>query len=222
MSFDVASIKLHKGIITFSSDPAIKGRTVRSTASTLCNFIEYAYGIRGDQLVGEPKWAADEHYDLDAKSEGEATLTTAQTRAMMQSLLAERFQLKVHRETLEVPIYNLVVGKNGPKFQPSAPDATGGFRVRAGATGDHMEVKRGTMAQFARQLSFYAGRPVVDRTGLDGAYAFTLDWVPAPPPDSDAPDIFAALREQLGLLLESTKGPVEKLVIDHVEKPSEN
>ena len=81
------------------------------------------------------------------------------------------------------------------------------------------------MAQLARQLSNTAGRPVMDRTGLTGYYAFALDWFPAdrtPPPDLDAPDMFAALREQLGLRLDPARAPVEKLVIDHVEKPSEN
>ena len=118
-----------------------------------------------------------------------------------------------------------MIGKGGPKFQASAPDATGGYSVRAGESGLHMEAKRGTMEQLARQLSNTAGRPVMDQTGLTGYYAYTLDWFPAdrtPPPDLDAPSMFAALQEQLGLRLESTKGPMEKLVIDRVEKPTEN
>jgi len=224
-SFDVASVKLHPGVVTFSSDPAIHGRTVTATASKLRDLIEYAYAVRSDQISGEPTWAASDHYDLDAKAEGEDTLTTAQSRQMVQALLADRFQLKVHRETQDVPIYALVIGKGGPKFQPSAPDASGGYSVRAGDNGLHMEVKRGTMEQLARQLSNTAGRPVMDKTGLTGNYAYTLDWFPAdrtPPPDLDAPSMFAALQEQLGLRLESTKGPMEKLVIDYVEKPTEN
>jgi len=224
-SFDVASVKSHKGPITYSADPAVHGRTVTGTACALRDLIEYAYGVRSEQISGQPSWALSEHYDLDAKSEGEGTLTTAQSRQMVQTLLADRFQLKVHRETQEVSIYALVVGKSGPKFQASAPDATGGYSVRAGEKGIHMEAKRGSMEQLARQLSGAAGRPVVDKTGLTGTYVYTLDWFPAdrtPPPDLDAPDMFAALQEQLGLKLESTKGPIEKLVIDHVEKPSEN
>lgn len=224
-SFDVASVKLHKGVITFSADPAVHGRTVISTASTLRDFIEYAYGVRSDQIAGAPAWAFSEHYDLEAKAEGEGALSTAQSRQMIQALLADRFQLRIHRENQEVAVYALAVARGAPKFQSAAPDAKGGYSVRAGDKGLHMEVRRGTMAQLARQLSVTAGRPVMDRTGLSGYYAFTLDWFPAdrtPPPDLDTPDMFAALREQLGLRLEPSRAPVEKLVIDHVDKPSEN
>jgi uncharacterized protein (TIGR03435 family) len=224
-SFDVASVKLHKGVITYSADPAVHGRTVTGTASTLRDLIEYAYAFRSDQISGEPAWALSDYYDLDAKADGEGTLTTAQSRLMVQTLLADRFQLRVHRETQEVSIYALVVAKGGPKFKASPSGATGGSSVRAGDKGIHMEAKRGSMEQLARQLSNTAGRPVMDRTGLTGSYAYTLDWFPedrATSPDPDAPSMFAALQEQLGLRLESTKGPMERLVIDHVEKPSEN
>jgi uncharacterized protein (TIGR03435 family) len=225
LSFDVASVKLHKGVITFSSDPTIHGRTVISTASTLEDLIEYAFVIRSDQIVGEPAWALADHYDLEAKPEGEGVLPTAQSRQMVQSLLADRFQLKIHREMQEVAVYALVVAKGGPRFQPAAAEAKGGYSVHGGDKGLHLEAKRGTMEQLARQLSVTADRPAMDRTGLNGYYAFTLDWFPAnrsAPPDLDAPDVFAALREQLGLRLEPAKAPVEKLVIDQVEKPSEN
>jgi uncharacterized protein (TIGR03435 family) len=144
---------------------------------------------------------------------------------MLQALLAERFQLKVHRETREIPMYAVVVGKNGPKMKPVSADATGGSFVRTGDQGNHMETTKGNMVQLADQLSFTAGRPVIDKTGLQGYYAYTLDWFPANrtmPPDSPASDMFQAIRDQLGLKLENTKGPGEELVIDHVEKPSEN
>jgi uncharacterized protein (TIGR03435 family) len=225
-SFDVASVKLHKGEVTFSQDPTPRGRRVIATASTLLDLVTYAYGMRYDQISGGPSWAGADHYDIEAKAEGEGSpLTAAQSREMVQKLLSDRFQLKVHRETVEAPVFALVVGKNGPKLKPIPADATGGGFVRATGKGLHMEAKKGTMEQLARQLSATAGRPVIDRTGLAGYYAYTLDWFPAnrvPPPDLDAPSMFAALPEQLGLRLESTKGPIEKLVIDHVEKPSEN
>jgi uncharacterized protein (TIGR03435 family) len=224
-AFDVASIKLVKGVITHSADPSVHGRRVTSIASTLRDLIEYAYEIRGEQIAGDPNGASSDHYDLDARSEGEGTLTISEARQMMQALLAERFQLKVHRETQEVPMYGLVVAKGGPKFHASALDAKGGYMVRGGEKGMHMEAKRTTMDQLARQLSYSAGRPVVDKTGLIGTYAFTLDWYPegrTPPPDVEAPSIFDALPEQLGLKLEGFKGPMEKLVIDHAERPSEN
>jgi uncharacterized protein (TIGR03435 family) len=224
-SFEVASIKFHPEPITHSADPAIRGSRVSGTAITLIDLIEDAYGLRRDQISGEPGWARTSHYDIDAKGPGDSAITRDQLKQMLQSLLAERFQLKVHRETEEVPVYALVTDKNGPKLKAIAPDATGGYSVQGTAKGMHMVVTRGTMDQLARQLSNTAGRPVIDRTNLPGLYAYTLDWFPSdlvPPPDLDTPSMFAALQEQLGLRLEATKGPVEKLVIDHAEKPSEN
>jgi uncharacterized protein (TIGR03435 family) len=225
LSFEVASIKQHPGEITFSSDPSIRGRKVSATASTLLDLITYAYGMRYDQVTGGQDWASSDHYDLDAKADGEGILTASQSRLMVQALLADRFQLKVRRETQEAPVYALVIGKNGPKLKAVAPDATGGGSVRGTAKGLHMETTKGTMEQLALQLSNTAGRPVVDKTGLAGYYVYTLDWYPAnliAPADLDTPSMFDALQEQLGLKLESTRGPVEKLVIDHAGRLSQN
>lgn len=224
-SFDVASIKLHSGNITFSSDPAVRGRTVTGTASTLLDLITNAYGVRYEQVSGGPSWLSSDHYDISAKAEGEGTLTKEQARQMLQALLEDRFQLKIHRETKEVPVYALVVGKNGPKLKETSADAPGNNFVRGSSAGLHMEATRGTMEQLARQLSTTAGRPVIDRTGLTGYYAYTLDWIPAsrtPEPDSDTPSMVTAIQEQLGLKLERSKGPFEMLIVDRAEKPTEN
>jgi uncharacterized protein (TIGR03435 family) len=223
-TFDVASIKQHKGVITFSSDPAIHGRTVTATASTLRDLVTYAYAVRYEQLAGGPAWIANDHYDLLAKSEGDGVLTPPEARQMVQALLADRFQLQVHRETQEAPMYALVIVKNGPKLKLSAPDATGGYSVRTTGKGVRMEAARTTMEQLSRQLAGTSGRFVVDQTGLTGLYAFTLEWSAerTVPSDSDAPSVFDALRDQLGLKLEATRGPVERLVIDRAERPSEN
>jgi uncharacterized protein (TIGR03435 family) len=224
-SFDVASIKLHPGTITMSADPAVRGRRVTGTASTLLDLITTAYGVKYDQVSGGPGWGDSDHYDIDAKAEGDGILTKDQAQKMLQTLLAERFQLKIHRETKEVPVYALVVGKNGPKLKETSADAPGKNFVRGGSTGMHMEATRGTMEQLARQLSATAGRPVVDKTGLTGYYAYTLDWIPASralEPDSDIPSMVTAIQEQLGLKLERAKGPIEMLIVDHAEKPSEN
>jgi uncharacterized protein (TIGR03435 family) len=224
VSYDVATIKYRKGPINFSADPVIRGRAVTGIALTVRDLLTYAYAVRYDQLSGGPSWAADDHYDILAKSEGEGTLTLAQSRQMMQALLAERFHLQIHRETQEVPVYALVVGNNGPKLTP-ATETTGCYSVRGDDKGLRMEARCGTMDQVARQLAGTAGRFVVDKTGLTGRYAFTLVWWPAnriPPPDSDAPSMFKAVEEQLGLKLESGRGPIEMLLIDHVEKPTDN
>jgi uncharacterized protein (TIGR03435 family) len=197
-SFEAASIKLHPEPIAFSSDSAAHGSRVTATAITLIDLITNAYGVRYDQISGGPSWVKSEHYDVVAKAEGESTITKDQLRQMLQTLLADRFQLKIHREAKETPVYQLVVGKGGPKLKEAAPDAKGGYVSRGSDTGQmRMEATKGTMEQLARQLSVTAGRPVIDKTGLTGYYAYTLDWFPANrpvEPDSDIPSIFTARK----------------------------
>ena len=165
---------------------------------------------------------------------------------MLQTLLADRFQLKIHKELRELPVYALQIGKNGPKLEPSRgsgcfdpvadPKAfivpttlpCGGFRNAS----NQMAGAKITMSHFTANLSKYVGRAVVDKTGLDGAYDITLQWTPdetqaflatgPPAADASGPSIFSAVQEQLGLRLESQKGPVDVLVIDHAEKPDAN
>jgi uncharacterized protein (TIGR03435 family) len=224
-SFEVASIKAHPGPITFSKGPLVNGASLTGTAITLLNLIADAYGLRYDQISGGPNWLGSDHFDIVAKSAAEGPLARNQAMQMLQGLLADRFQLKVHRETKETPVYALAVGKNGAKLKESAPDETGGTSVRGNGIEMHMEASKGTMDKLAYQLSLTAGRPVLDRTGLSGHYTYTLDWLPAngtAPPDSDIPSIFAAVQEQLGLRLEATKAPIEMLIVDRAAKPSEN
>ena len=224
-AFEVASIKLHPEPITVSQDPTIRGSRVTATASTLLDLVTTAYAMRYDQVSGGPAWVNSTHYDIAAKAEGDAALTKEHFRRLLQALLADRFQLKVHRETKEVPVFALVVGKNGPKLKETSANAPGNNFVRGGAKGLHMEASKGTMEQLARQLSVSAGRSVVDKTGLTGYYAWVLDWIPPngnADPDSDTPALFTAIQEQLGLKLEPTKGSLEMLVIDSAQKPSEN
>ena len=171
---------------------------------------------------------------------------------MLQALLADRFKLSVHFETKPGPIYALVVAKKGPKLQEARPDNSysygikgfdgqplGPHRTRMGS--GELTVQALPMATVAHLLSMHIGRTVVDRTGLMGNYDFTLLWTPQQgetavfggpeggqlhaenaPPESSGPTLFEALQEQLGLKLESQKGPAEVLIIDHAEKPSEN
>src|SRR5215831_17938893 len=174
--FEVATLKLCKGPITSSSDPVVRGRTVTATAVTLRDLLTYAYSVRYEQLEGGTSWMANDHYDLAAKSEGEGSLMPVQARQMMQALLADRFQLRAHRETQEVPMHALVVAKNGAKLKPSAPDALGGCSVRGGEKGMRIEGSRCTLDFLARQLAGTSGRFVVDHTGLTGPYIFALDW----------------------------------------------
>ena len=141
---------------------------------------------------------------------------------MLQALLAERFQLKFHSEAKEVSGYALLVAKNGPKLKPSPPDAQGGMRMNTPGQTVAMTVTKWSMEQLARQFSGQTQQPVLDKTGLAGEYDFQLMFVPDGASDTSAPELLTAIQEQLGLKLEPTKVPIEVLVIDHAEKPSEN
>jgi len=194
-----------------------------------------------------PKWVAEDRFNIQAKA-AEASPTKDQMRLMMQALLADRFQLAVHFETQEIPLLALVLvkpGKLGPQLRPhsegpscDAAPPPGVFppkchvmildvgRVAIGASRDTtMPLIAGALAPMG-QLA----RPVVDRTGLTGSFDFTLEWSPdippqapgEPAPDAQGPSFQEALREQLGLKLEPTKGPQPILIVDKVEKPSEN
>ncbi len=172
-----------------------------------------------------------ERYDISAKSApGSSPNGVSETRLKVQTLLAQRFQLEVHRETRDLPIYALVVGKNGSKLiegQASVPDgAPTGIRAGCGQITGTMASIGNLAVYLERQLR----RPVVDRTGLSGKYNFQLDWTPDSGPCSasvdsalsDAPSIFTAIEEKLGLKLESTKAPVEVIVVERAEKADEN
>jgi uncharacterized protein (TIGR03435 family) len=221
-SFEVASIKPHPGVITFSADPSVKGNRVTATASTLLDLIESAYHARRDQILGAPGWIDSDHYDLEATA-GASTITVDQMRRMLQTLLAERFQLRIHHETREVPMCALVLDKRGPKLKVSSPYEPPKGRITGDGSGMHMEVAKGTMAQLASRLSSNgAGQPVMDKTGLTGVYSYKLDWVNAPGADSELPTLSGALQEQLGLRLEPTKGTSDIIVVEHAVRPSAN
>jgi len=221
-SFEVASIKPHPGEVTFSADPTVKGNRVTATASTLIDMITVAYHVRYDQISGAPGWARTDHYDLEATVAAGA-IDREQMMSMLRTLLAERFQLRIHRETKEVPTYALVVSKSGAKLKESSPTEEPKGQTSGDGSGMHMNVCQGTMAQLAARLSGNgAGRPVIDRTGLTGKYSFKLDWVNAPGVESDRPSLAMALQDQLGLRLEPALGPSEIVVIDHAERASAN
>jgi uncharacterized protein (TIGR03435 family) len=228
------------------------------TNLTLRRLILNAYGVQDHQLSGDPPWAASEHYDIQATAAGNTSVQQMEG-PMLQVLLEERFKLMLHRETRQLPVYELAPGKDGAKLQPSKegscttysvdsapPPAPAPGQPNGNFCGLHLTVnglnrtldgKGVTMAAFATNLSrtytSELGRNVIDRTGLTGTFDVHLKWtidpltVPAAggaaaPPDPAGPSLFAALQDQLGLRLESAKGPVEVLVVDHVEKPSAN
>ncbi|HUZ94902.1 MAG TPA: TIGR03435 family protein [Edaphobacter sp.] len=195
-----------------------------------------------NHIVGAPAWVQQQsnRYEIQAKIEDSLyaamqKMTPMQQREqvefMEQSLLANRFKLKVHFETREMPIYALVVAKGGPKLSPAKEgESTRLFDTAESEHGIETTATAITLDDFARSPLVFGGRTVVDQTGLKGAYDFTLKWGREQPADSDtrqqngadAPYLFTAIQEQLGLKLVPTKGPVEVIVIDHIEKPSAN
>jgi uncharacterized protein (TIGR03435 family) len=187
--------------------------------------IALAYSLLPVQVHGGPSWIDSERYDFVAKAES-PDASQDQLRAMLQSLLTDRFKLVVHRETQEVPVYTLAVGKSGSKMQESKD----GRKNYINWTGPGQVVfTESGMLGLISILSSTVGGPVVDKTGLTGFYSYKLEFTdprfqrPGSQPSVDAaPDIFRAVQEQLGLKLEAKKGPVEVLVVDHAERASEN
>jgi uncharacterized protein (TIGR03435 family) len=227
-SFEVASIRPHNTPVT-TVGISVSGSRVTVVAYGLLGLLMDAYKLEPYQIIGGPKWMDSDRFDIAAKAEGDGAPAPAQVGQMLQSLLADRFHLQVHRGTRELPLYVLVVGRAGSKMRASDTDAAPSFSMRSSGGLTDIRVSKGTMEQLAKQLSSAgAGRPVLDRSGLRGSYDFELRWSPdlsAAPNVSEAsrtPSLFTAIQEQLGLRLEATKGPVQVLVIDHVEKPSEN
>ncbi len=192
----------------------------------------YAYNLKNYQVADTPALEAvgETYYDIAAKAEGDGTPKQGEFRQMLQALLADRFKLKVHREMREMPVYALVVGKNGPKFKESSADANPSGNYGVNGRNQTMSLSKATMEDVARDLRVYVDRPVVDKTGLKGNYDIKMEATPAfrisrnPDNPSDPGDIsaFTAVQEQLGLKLEAQKALIEVLVVDHVERPSEN
>jgi uncharacterized protein (TIGR03435 family) len=245
LAFEVASIKTSNPDTTASFIQTVAGEGLRATNVTLKTLVTYAYDIKDFQLSGDPRWIAEERYDISAKTApGDAVFGGAalkdlndsqrkiyldRIRERIRTLLAERCGLVVHHASVEQPVYFLMVAKGGPKMksvepEPGAPQGTSSpGRGRAQATAVTSET---TAAYLAR----VTGQIVVDKTGLGGKYDWTLDWAPDTSTANDdsagaspaGPTIFTAIQEQLGLRLESGKAPVDKIVIDSVNRPTVN
>lgn len=232
-AFEVASVKASRSGSAESNFDSRPGGRLIATNVSLKELIRLAFAVRAYQIARAPGWIDTARYDIDAKAAGPANTGDKDISPLLRQLLADRFQLTVHRETKEFPVYALVVGKSGPKL--TAHNEGAGSKSRTGC--GHLAGTRLTMDTLAGVLSRQFEREVLNRTGLPGKYDFQLDWTPDAGPCSPAeggdgstgvsdpsirPSIFTALQEQLGLKLESAKGPVEILIIDRVEKASEN
>jgi uncharacterized protein (TIGR03435 family) len=234
-SFEVATIKLSKPDAQ-GKGIGVNGHQISTRNTSVTDLITFAYGIHARQVAGGPSWLETEKYDVLAEPDAEGAPNDRQVKMMFQKMLADRFKLTFHRDKKELTVYTIVVAKGGPKLTNSTGDPSGLPTLGLRGLGK-VFTRNASMADFAALMQTTAlDRPVVDQTGLTGKYDFTLDWTPdesqfggrggqAPPPadNSDVPpDLYTAIQQQLGLKMESTKAPVEVLIIDKVEKPSEN
>jgi uncharacterized protein (TIGR03435 family) len=227
-AFEVASIKPHQGPL-LRMDISTSGLRLNTEGANLFMLIMYAYHLKNYQVSGTtPLMADDSRYEITAKAEGEAAPTEDEFRQMLQSLLAGRFKLKVHREMREMPVYELMVGKNGPRFKQSAPDASPGAHYHRTGRNNEITIPKATLDDVISAIAnSMIDRPVLDRTGLTGTFDIKLTYTPDVKSNRDSePDPsdinITAVQDQLGLKLEAQKAMVEILAVDHVEKPSEN
>jgi bla regulator protein blaR1 len=264
LQFEVASVKLNiepgDNVVTGGVTVSPGGRLLTARAAIPRFLIQRAFGVRPEQIIGGPGWLESTHYNIEAKATGSATME--QLLQMLQSLLEDRFKLKVHHEMKEMTVFDLTVAKNGLKLPPprkgsctpvdptqrgmglpqpqrgrpaDAPRPCG----RVFATVGPSSFLRGgnvSMSALIFTLSNLLGRTIIDKTGYAGTFDVDLTFardeslaIPSPPPRAGAParapdpngvSIFTAMQEQLGLQLSSAKGPVDVIVIDHIEKPA--
>jgi uncharacterized protein (TIGR03435 family) len=247
--YEVASIKLNT-----SGSASIGGRNSPDSYSItnvpVQTLMQMAFGVQSYQMIAAPEWFKSERYDIEAKMDPAVAdalqkLSLDDRRIerqhMLQALVLDRLKMTIHRETRELPIYSLVIGKGGAKLQETKPTAPGvavprgGVSVRTSRTGRGpitLTVLHCTNTELPGIFVPHVGRTVIDKTGLTSVYDFTLQFMPddgvvvmgsaSQEEEPTLPSIFTAIQEQLGLKLESGKGPVEVIVIDHVERPSGN
>jgi uncharacterized protein (TIGR03435 family) len=236
-AFEVATIK--------PSDPktpgqiiTLRGTEVITTNETVHDLINLAYWLHPKQVAGGPAWAESDKWDMAGKPDAPGQPNVDQMKMMIQKLLADRFQLKFHWEKRDLSVYAIGVTKTGPKITKSLDDPKGypGWNFGRAASGMTLTFRNSPMSQISAVLQNFLDKPVVDQSGLSERYDFTVTFtldagqaarlgglpVPAAANPDAAPDVFAAFQQQLGLKLESTKAPTDVMVIDQVEKPSEN
>lgn len=228
-AYDVVSIRPHK------EDSSGIGPYWRSTPSgfsadvSVYSLLTSAYHVMmEDQIVGLPDWGRTEDFDIEAKLDPENAEVlqglhgedrVKENARLMQALLADRFKMKAHIEVKELPVYNLVIAKSGLKMKEAILDKQPhGYRMTPNSIkGESLQI-----GNLVGSLSHPAGRLIIDKTGLTSRYQVDLTWAREDDVDPTGPSLFTALEEQLGLKLEPAKAPVDVVVIDHLERPSEN
>ncbi len=219
-AFEAVSIKPHPEPV-YVSRSSTSGTYATWEAETLRDLITEAWNLKYYQVPDRPSWIAMEHFDISARAPGGAAPSKEAFRQMLQTMLAERFHLRVHFESKEIPVYALTIANSGHKLKQPDPDSRVGS-TSAGPGKIEIIASHDTMLKLADQLSNSAGRPVVDKTGLQGMFAFRLQFNPSATAESDLPSLPTALQDQLGLRLEPQNAPVETIVIDFSERPTPN
>jgi len=224
-AFDVVSIRPHNSG-TNAVEMDVENDTYSAVNVSLKMLLHQAYGIREDLISGIPRDMESARFDIKAKvlASDHQPGAMLNYRPMVVSFLRQRFHLQTHTELRTLPLYQLVVFKRQPKVEPF----TGDVNSESGFNGDGrtaVAARNVPMDRVASYLADIVHRTVVNKTGLKGRYSFSLNWSPedtrAAEPDA-GPSIFTAVREQLGLSLKAAKGPVQVLVVDHVEQPTQN
>lgn len=237
-AFEAASIRLNVSGREGGGGRPRAGGGYTFTNITVRSLISLAYDVPSDRILEAPAWIFSGRYDINAIGKENAAMT--ETRVMVRSLLRDRFRLAAHTERRDLPVYFLVVarpdGRLGPALRRSSVDcndpearkkalaAARDGRIVCGITSETGVYTAGgaEVSTILGTLTAASGRAVLDRTGLTGVYDIELKWTPLPDPNSDNVSIFTAVQEQLGLRLESGAAPLDVLVIDHIERPSEN
>ena len=234
-SFEVATIK-PTSPDTQGRRINVDGRNFVTENTTLADLIKFAYRLNAKQIVGAPDWFDIDKFSITAVVDAEGTPSDAQWHSMLQKLIAERFKFKTHTEKRELSVYVLSVGKDGPKnlTKSLSTNILPGLSYRMDPAVMVSVMQNATLKEF---VDFLQGRlldrPVLDQTGIAGRYDFKVTFMPdesvfgghgpqIPASDNPAPNFFTALQEQLGLKPDAVKAPADVMVIDHVEKPSEN
>jgi uncharacterized protein (TIGR03435 family) len=219
-SFEAVSIKPHPEPVNVSRS-STSGTYATWEAETLRDLIAEAWDLKYYQVPAQPSWIATEHFDISARAPGSSAPSKEAFRQMLQTMLADRFHLRVHFESKEIPVYALVIANPGHKLKVPDIDSRIGSTI-AGPGKIEITASHDTMPKLADQLSNSAGRPVLDKTGLNGMFAFKLQFNPSTTTESDLPSLPTALQDQLGLRLEPQNAPVATIAIDFAERPTPN
>jgi uncharacterized protein (TIGR03435 family) len=250
LAFDVATVKLMDANNPHPPSVNISGDRFAATGMTLKELVKIAYDLNygtDQQISGGPAWFGSTRFDVEAKVDESLSVELQkhpeergpQIRQMLRGLLTERFKLTVHHQSVELPIYEMVMAKSGSKLMPSIPPSSPDpkdpatkprswirFAGKGLLEGNNADAP--TLVTVLSMQPELGGRLVVDKTGLKGKYDFTLKWTPETGQSGETqgadtgPSLFTALQEELGVKLQSTKAPVDTIVIDHVELPAAN